>query len=177
MINLSGFVVHFKEQDTPDRLNLVESVPHSLIQVKSDPESLSGLCIGNSSSLPETPVSCAEAAEDARAKGQLLQEITHVAETFEPYSSSLPPGCYRNYTLSSDAPAHTDYICMLIIANLEYKFCKFHELELHNVVNVVVLQLRMHLIGVGAAAQQMTRPSVGTMVAACLQALGHPMRL
>ncbi|MPC22941.1 Zinc finger protein 519 [Portunus trituberculatus] len=100
----------FQEQDTPDPLNLVESVPHNLIQVKSDPENLSGLCIGNSSSLSETPVSCAEAAEDARAKGQLLQEITHVAETFEPYSSSLPPGCYRNYTLSSDAPAHTDYI-------------------------------------------------------------------
>lgn len=101
----------FQEQDTSSRLTLVESVPHSIIQVKSDPENLSGLCIGNSNSLSETPVSSAEAAEDARVKGQLLQEITHVAEAFEPYSSSsLPPGCYRNYTLSTDAPTHTDYI-------------------------------------------------------------------
>lgn len=51
------------------------------------------------------------------------------------------------------------------------------EFAKQDVVNENVLQLQIHLIGAGAAAQQMTRTSVDTMVAACLQAVGHPVRL
>ena len=95
-------------------------MPHNLIHIKTDPENLNGLCIGSSSSsntgslvaLSGPPLSSAEVADDARVKGQLFQEITRVAETFEPYnSSSMPPGCYRNYNLPSDAQSHTEYIC------------------------------------------------------------------
>ncbi|XP_050693638.1 zinc finger protein 629-like isoform X2 [Eriocheir sinensis] len=104
-------------QDVDNCLSLLDSSPHSLIQIKSDPENLGGLCSSSSSScgpmmtLPGPPLSSAEAAEDAQTRGQLLQEITHVAETFEPYSSPpTPPGCYRNFTVSSDTQSHTDFI-------------------------------------------------------------------
>lgn len=108
----------FQGQDAPDRLSLLDSSQHSLIQIKSDPENLGGLSSNASSSgsmmaLPGPPLSSGEAAEDPQTRGQLLQEISCVAENFEPYSSPpTPPGCYRNVTVSSDTQSHTDYICM-----------------------------------------------------------------
>ncbi|ROT72149.1 hypothetical protein C7M84_009483 [Penaeus vannamei] len=59
-------------------------------------------------------MSSMEAAEDVRAKGQLLQEITREAETFERYSPSpAPVGCYRSYTLAPEPQqaADAEYIC------------------------------------------------------------------
>lgn len=77
--------------------------------------------------LPGPPLSSAEAAEDAQTRGQLLQEITCVAETFEPYSSPpTPPGCYRNFTVSSDTESHTDYICMYMIVESHTDYIFMH---------------------------------------------------
>lgn len=100
-------------QDVTPRQTLLEPMHHDLIQIKSDPENLSRLCSSGSSmaTVQGTSMSSLEAAEDARAKGQLLQEITRVAETFEPYSS--PPttsGCYRNYSLAPEPSSHAEYI-------------------------------------------------------------------
>lgn len=120
-LKILNFLISFQGQDADNCLSLLDSAPHSLIQIKSDPENLNlgGLCSSNSSScgpmmtLSGPPLSSAEAAEDAQTRGQLLQEITHVAETFEPYSSPpTPPGCYRNFTVSSDTQSHTDFICV-----------------------------------------------------------------
>nr|XP_045621941.1 paternally-expressed gene 3 protein-like [Procambarus clarkii] len=99
-------------QEVTARQNLLESMHHDLIQIKNDPENLSSLCNSSSSVVfvEGSSVSSLEAAEDARARGQLFQEITHAAETFEPYSSSTSNGCFRNYGLATDPTAHPEYI-------------------------------------------------------------------
>ncbi|KAK3859420.1 hypothetical protein Pcinc_034465 [Petrolisthes cinctipes] len=80
---------------------VVECIPPDTLHIKNDPENLVSMC---SSSDPGT-----EAVEDARARGRLLQEITRVAETFEPYGASPTPG-YRSYDLPPEASAESEYI-------------------------------------------------------------------
>lgn len=121
-LKIINFLISFQGQDTDNCLSLLDSAPHSLIQVKSDPENLGGLCsssgCGPMMTLPGPPLSSAEAAEDAQTRGQLLQEISHVAETFDPYSSPpTPPGCYKNFTVASDTQSHTDFICVYTVIN------------------------------------------------------------
>ncbi|XP_066978411.1 uncharacterized protein [Macrobrachium rosenbergii] len=86
--------------------NMMES-HQDFVQVKNDPENLSRFCntvntlpaIGNGNSPPT------ESAEDSRLKGQLLQEITRAAETFEPYNaSSVSSSNYRTYNLVPEVP-------------------------------------------------------------------------
>lgn len=120
-LKITYSLISYQGQDATNRLSLLDSAPHSLIQIKSDPENLGGLCSSTSScssmmTLHEPPLSSAEAGEDVQTRGQLLQEISHVAETFEPYSSPpTPPGCYRSFTVSSDTQPHTEFTCMCTI--------------------------------------------------------------
>ncbi|XP_063608019.1 zinc finger protein 252-like [Penaeus indicus] len=105
-----------QNQDPVSRHNLLEAMHNDLIQIKSDPETVSRLCTSTSSlsSIPSAIMSSMEAAEDVRAKGQLLQEITREAETFERYSPSpAPVGCYRSYSLAPEPQqaADAEYIC------------------------------------------------------------------
>lgn len=101
-----------QEQDVGNRSNFLESMHHDLVQIKNDPENLSRIC-NSTSSMPFVEGSAdsfLEAAEDVKAKGQLFQEITQAAETFEPYSSSPSSGCYRNYVLPPEPSCHAEYI-------------------------------------------------------------------
>ena len=61
------------------------------LQVKNDPENLTRFCSMNS--LPGigtgSSVTPADLSEDSRLRGHLLQEITRVAESFEPHNGAL----------------------------------------------------------------------------------------
>ncbi|XP_068204435.1 uncharacterized protein [Palaemon carinicauda] len=94
-------------EPTPQQ-NMLES-HQSYVQVKNDPENLSRFCnTGNTLPAIGSGVSLStDTVEDSRLKGQLLQEITRAAESFEPYNtSSLSSSNYRTYNIVSDVP-HT----------------------------------------------------------------------
>lgn len=79
----------------------MECIPPDTLRIKNDPENLVSMC--------SSPDPGREAVEDARARGRLLQEITRVAETFEPCGASPTTG-YRNYELPPEASSDPEFI-------------------------------------------------------------------